>query len=218
MLPGPDYLYRCPRCSALARQSSISSGNTFGAVYWSDAKREAPMLPERPALVACPKCETCLWIESLELVGEFEWYRPHTPLAAAETPAEWAEAPYLRRPDGDDFERALSAGLGDTPERERYIRIRLWWSLNDTYRKDDALHNSKDTVFLGNLERLALLLDDGTNDTLLRAEIARESGRFEQAVQLCDKLVSVNAEKHLAETTALIRARAMAKDVRVFRL
>ena len=27
-----------------------------------------------------------------------------------------------------------------------------------------------------------MLLDDSANDTLLRAEIARESGRFEQAV------------------------------------
>ena len=122
MLPGPDYVYRCPKCSALASQSSISSGNTFGAVYWSDAKREAPMLPERPALVACPKCETYLWIESLELVGEVDWYhRDHSP-------AEWANAPRFRSPDGNDFVRALSAGVGDTPEHEQYIRVRLWWS------------------------------------------------------------------------------------------
>lgn len=216
MLPGPDYVYRCPNCSALAKQGSISSGNTFGAVYWSDAKCEARMLPESPALVACPNCGTYLWKKSLELVGKVEWYRPFRPAAAGETPAEWAKAPYLRSPDGDDFTQALSAGLGDTPERERYIRVRLWWSLNDAYRTDNAGHRGEDTAFLGNLVRLALLLDDSANDTLLQAEIARESGRFEQAVQLCDKIVGTHAEKHLIETAALIRARAMAKDVRVF--
>ena len=134
MLPGPDYIYRCPNCSALARQSSISSGNTFGAVYWSDAKREAPMLPESPALVACPNCGTYLWIKSLELVGKAEWYRPFRPAAAGETPAEWAKAPHFNRLDGDDFARALSAGLGDTPEGERYIRVRRYhharWARN----------------------------------------------------------------------------------------
>jgi hypothetical protein len=174
------------------------------------------MLPVRPALVACPNCGTYLWTKSLELVGKAEWYRPFRPAAAGETPAEWAKAPHFNRLDGDDFARALSAGLGDTPERERYIRVRLWWGLNDAYRTDNTGHRGEDTAFLGNLERLALLLDDSANDTLLLAEIARESGRFEQAVQLCDKLVSTNAEKYLIETAALIRARAMAKDERVF--
>ncbi len=63
-----------------------------------------------------------------------------------------------------------------------------------------------------------MLLEDGANDILLRAEIARESGRFEQAVELCDALVGMNPEKHLIETAALIRARALGKDKYVFRL
>ena len=211
MLPGPDYVYRCPHCSALARQRSISSGNTFGAVYWSDAKRDAPMFPERPALVACPKCETFFWIESLELVGEVDWYHRDN------SPAEWANAPYFRGFDGGDFIDALRAGAGDTPAHELYIRVRLWWSLNDAYRKDDAPRGKRDKTFIDNLERFRLLLDGGPNDTLLRAEIERESGNFEQAIQLCDKLVGTNAASHLIEIAALIRARAMAKDEGVFR-
>ena len=180
--------------------------------------REAPMLPERPALVACPNCETYLWIKSLELVGEVEWYRPRRPPAAGETPAEWSKAPRFNRLDGDAFARALSMGMGDTPEHERYIRVRLWWSLNDAYRTDDAARSVEDANFVSNLERLAMLLDDGANDILLRAEIARESGRFEQAVELCDRLVGMKAEKHLIETAALIRARALEKDKHVFSL
>ncbi len=211
MLPGPDYVYRCPNCSALASQSSISSGNTFGAVYWSDAKREAPMLPERPALVACPSCKTYLWIESLELVGEVDWYHRDS------SPAEWAKAPRFRSPDGNDFVRALNAGLGDTPEREQYIRIRLWWSLNDAYRKDDAPRGRRDRTFLDNLGRLGLLLDGSANDTLLRVEIERESSNFERAIQLCDKLLGMNVDRHLIEIATLICARAIAKDERVFR-
>ena len=71
------------------------------------------MMPERPALVACANCATYLWIRSLELVGKVEWYRPFGPAAAGETPAEWAKAPRFNRLIGDDFARALGAGIGD---------------------------------------------------------------------------------------------------------
>lgn len=139
--------------------------------------------------MACPKCETYLWIESLEQVGAVDWYDHDN------SPTEWATAPRFRSPDAKDFVRALSAGLGDTPEREQYIRVHLWWSLNDGYRTDDAPRGKRDRTFLDNLERLGLLLDDSANDTLLRAEIERESSNFERAIQLCDQLLGMNADK-----------------------
>ena len=215
MLRGPDYYYCCPKCSAVASRTSIVSGNTFGAVYWSDAKREAPMLPDAPALVACPSCRTYLWIALLTSVGKIDCY--NAPPDNGELPARWENAPRFRNPDGNDFAEALTAGLADTAEHERYIRVRIWWSLNDQHRKGDRTNRGHDTSFLSNLNRLATLLDDTANDTLLRAEIARESGCFAQTVELCDTLFGVNPERHLIDTAALIRARAIAKDQWVFR-
>jgi hypothetical protein len=150
-------------------------------------------------------------LERLELVGEVDWYHRES------SPAERAKVPRFRSPDGDDFVRALNAGLEDTPEREQYMRVRLWWSLNEAYRKDDAPRGRSDRIFLDNLKRLGLLLGGSANDALLRAEIERESSNFGRAIQLCDKLLGMNADRHLIEMATLICARAIAKEERVFK-
>ena len=54
--PGPDTIRECPGCKAQVREQTTLSGNTFRAQYWTDGKREAPMLPDFPWLVKCPKC------------------------------------------------------------------------------------------------------------------------------------------------------------------
>ena len=205
MLPGPDYYYRCTSCLTVAFLDSIASGNTFGAVHWSDAKREARMLPESPALVACPNCDACLWIASLKPIGQFDRFRSCASILAGqekqEPPAEWGSAPRFRTPDARDLARALDAGLADTVERQRYLRIRLWWRLNDRRRRAGERDEHADgATFQSNLDRLASLLDDSANDTLLRAEIARESGSFIRAVEQCDALITTSAESHLTET------------------
>jgi len=228
MLPGPNYYYRCPRCSTVAYRSSIATGNTFGAAYWSDAKREAPMLPESPALVACPACNAYLWIASLTPIGQHDWYLPTVRQLVGqrhiepqqEPPEEWRNAPQFRAPNGKDLVQALDAGLADTPERERYLRLRLWWSLNDPHRGEDNgdAPRSDAERFQGNLDRLAPLLGDSPNDRLLRAEIARECGSLARSIELCDSLIGMDVEAHLKETASLIRARAFQQDTRVFRL
>ena len=48
MLPGPDMYKHCSSCHQLIIEETLMSGNTFGAIYWSDGKREAPMLPKTP--------------------------------------------------------------------------------------------------------------------------------------------------------------------------
>jgi len=52
MLPGPTIVRKCSTCGKLIAQPTLLSGNTFGARFWTDGKREAPMLPEQPWLVA----------------------------------------------------------------------------------------------------------------------------------------------------------------------
>jgi hypothetical protein len=186
------------------------------------------MLPESPALVVCPACNAHLWIASLRSIGEHDWYRPmvrqlvgQRPIKPEqEPPAEWRNAPQFHFPKGDELAQALDAGVADTPERERYLRVRLWWGLNDPHRGDDrpqTQHGSA-AAFQSNLERLGYLLDGSPNDKLLRAEIARESSSFTRSIELCDVLIGVYVVAHLKETAALIRGRALQRDARVFRL
>lgn len=59
MIPGPNYVYKCPNCSALLTRESIASGNSFGSKLFSDGKRIAPMNPELPNLTKCRDIQFC---------------------------------------------------------------------------------------------------------------------------------------------------------------
>ena len=56
MLPGPKLIYRCTACAGLFARRTLASGNTLGAQFRSDGSFKARMLPQTPALVACPHC------------------------------------------------------------------------------------------------------------------------------------------------------------------
>ena len=69
MLPGPDYIYECPKCQNHVVRGSLTSGNTFGQKLFSDGKTIAPMLPRFPDLTKCPKCKTIFWMHKVKEVG-----------------------------------------------------------------------------------------------------------------------------------------------------
>jgi hypothetical protein len=56
MLPGYDQVLRCPRCAALHRVGTLASGNTVGAVLWSDGRLVGPSLREDRCATRCPSC------------------------------------------------------------------------------------------------------------------------------------------------------------------
>jgi len=57
MVIGSDIYYKCPACGKVLKNRSILSGNTFGATFYSDGRRNALMLPDIPNLTKCPKCQ-----------------------------------------------------------------------------------------------------------------------------------------------------------------
>jgi len=48
MMPGPDIIYKCPKCGSFLKNKSLMSGNTIGACHYSDGKVIAMMMPEYP--------------------------------------------------------------------------------------------------------------------------------------------------------------------------
>lgn len=69
MIPGPDIIYKCPKCENLIKNHSLLSGNTIGACHYSDGKMIAMMLPEYPYITKCEKCNTIFWLEEKYEVG-----------------------------------------------------------------------------------------------------------------------------------------------------
>ncbi len=59
---GPDTYYNCPGCGEVIYRGSISSGNTFGGVLYSDSRMIAKMLPKLPTISKCKHCNTIFWV------------------------------------------------------------------------------------------------------------------------------------------------------------
>ena len=182
MIPGPYIVIACSNCQALSTFRSLKTGNTFGAVRWTDGKLDAPMLPSRPMVTKCHVCGTIYWVDDARRVGEYEFSKPDQ----SNVDPAWEEAPKVRDLTEDECYQAIDSGLGSTIEKERLLRLITWWRSNDRFRDSSApVVQSLDDRRIENMRRLFDLLDtDRVNDRITRAELARELGDFAGAVHL----------------------------------
>ena len=128
MLPGPTVMRKCFACKKVIAQSTIASGNTFGARFWTDGMQDAPMLPDEPWLVKCQHCGELVWIDEQEYVGEVELWGQQEDFKDA--------LPYVA-PSAHDYFIFFQKGVFDS-EKERYLRLRAWWAGNDARREGEA--------------------------------------------------------------------------------
>ena len=174
MLPGPTLIVKAPGCQSPVKVSTLASGNTFGAVFWTDGKCEAPMLPDESRLRKHPTEGILFWADECEEIGTI-------PFDCGRNQAErWKDVPYDEEPSEQDLFSALETGIADTDEKIRYLRIRLWWAGNDPIRESGA--GTLTESHLDNLSRLAMLLvENDPEQRLMKAEVFRELGHFEIA-------------------------------------
>lgn len=210
MIPGPDQILACPSCGKPLRRETLTSGNTFGAILWSDGKREAPMLPDFPAVSRCGHCHSIFWVEDAASFGEDDRFGEEQPEKQPET---WARALDIDFLDADGYVEAID--MTSEPKRIHFLRIMLWHTLNDPYRNDKAVsQGSQSDLFVRNLEALIQLLDEtNPGERIMKAEALREIGRHEDAIQL---LMDVDHELEWA--TKQICAQAQAGSTAVFAL
>ena len=110
----------CPHCKAHVVQEETVSGNTIGATYWTDGKREAKMLPDHPWLAKCPVCAGLFWVdEAVEVDTGFDAAKGKQQVLK---PAEKELLGFLTGP-------ALPA------DKELYVRVSAWRSANDAWRR-----------------------------------------------------------------------------------
>ncbi|MFP2959407.1 ribosomal protein L7/L12 [Myxococcus sp. 1LA] len=72
MIPGPDVVIGCPHCGALHRRWTLASGNTFGAVLWSDGWFDAFIRPLPPWIARCVGCQAFFWVARAAELGEVD--------------------------------------------------------------------------------------------------------------------------------------------------
>jgi hypothetical protein len=183
MTPGPDQIIACPHCGGLEQYATLRSGNTFGARTYTDGRQIAPMLPKPPPVVKCRHCAAFYWLRGAREVGEINdpWGE-----GRSRAPEAWAAAQSVQEPTEAEYYDAIGAGLAESPEQERSLRIFAWWRRNDALRDagPDAASAASEAPerWRANLEALLPLLDDANpNDLVMRAEVYRELGHFDSA-------------------------------------
>jgi hypothetical protein len=188
----------CPHCKAHVVQEETVSGNTIGATYWTDGKREAKMLPNHPLLAKCPVCAGLFWVdEAVEVDTGFDAAKGKQQVLA------------LLEKELLDF----LAGPALSRDKELYVRVWPWRSANDAWRRNPNATPafSKDQV--QNLKALSDMLDEKEpNQRILKAEIARELGEFDE----CLRLLSQDFEERYGYAVGFIKKLAEEK-VRVVR-
>jgi hypothetical protein len=174
MIPGPTIIISCPHCGQYAKKRTIISGNTFGSQLWSDGKKISPMMADFPSLVLCKKCDQFFWVKEAKTVEEVHGHR--------ELEEKWGNVDYVEFPSFHQYFKAL-----ETITAERFIRLKIWWSYNDYFRNGHQSEITPEMQKLNteNLIALIKILDEtDDNDLLMKAEIFRQLGWFDESKQL----------------------------------
>ncbi|GHV09735.1 hypothetical protein FACS1894162_0980 [Bacteroidia bacterium] len=185
MLPGPDYIYRCPNCGNLLKRGSLLSGNTFGAILYSDGKRIAPMLPDFPKLTKCKKCDSIFWLNNLQEIGEYR-----RQMKDEDINLEWKNADKVEFLGIKDLFAALK--IAENKDEEKTIRIWIWWAFNDRARNKNQeifMEETDKDLWKENCEILLNLLNsDNLNEKIQRAELFRHLGKFENCIEELNRI------------------------------
>jgi hypothetical protein len=210
---------KCSACQQLIEQETLISGNTFGAVFWTDGARHADMLPDQPELVKCPFCKALLWLEELAEVGDkgLNHYQGFVPIKNPDIALNITR-PY-KMPNMNDYFRLLKAKT-DSDEKEAYLRLRAWRAGNDKRRRSEhgparfKKNMGKPLEPLAypeirNMKELICILDgQNDEDRLLKAELFRELGFFSQ----CLNFLATPLEEDYKVAAGFIRELALKKD------
>ena len=172
MLPGPTLVRECSSCHGHVIETTMASGNTFGALFWPDGKMEAPMMPNYAAYVGCAHCNASFWIEDIKEVGQFSWGEKITDT--------FSDATQYKEPTEEIFLQGLKEN-DLTKNKEIYLRSNLMRLYNDINR-DQKVQRPSTQAQIDNWKRLIEILGtEPTADKLLKGEIYREMGEFDQA-------------------------------------
>lgn len=184
-------IIECPKCSKLCTAMSLVSCNTFGATFYTDGFIKGPMYDEVSRILRCPnnKCFEVFWNDETlvsRTVRDDYFYKSEELVNLGKArPVGMSNYPWL-----------IKIKLWRTINEEKYIRIRAWWYWNDSRRKKAKSEESLPEPAVNNCERLLELLDTKVhNENIMRAEILREIGRFQECLKQLNRKLPKKYEK-----------------------
>ena len=212
----------------------FASINSFGmSSRWSDGYTSVPMVSEASRLAYCPVCNKTYWVEDATELGEVPSFnekssdtsawlprifwksksRPHQKPEAQVEQCDLDFVDYHENPRPADLLLAMLREEWTTPERELYLRTRLWWIDNHQQRGRRMASPMKATEAAENMLRLLALHQARPNpeqDAETIAELLRLMERFDEA------LTTLNGRCEESKRTKAIREAAMRSESVVF--
>jgi hypothetical protein len=204
MIISPAYT-KCPKCEAKYSYTEIISENTTEAEIWSDGFCTVPMRKDIVKFAKCQACNTFFWLQENSIKEQID-------LPGIKSLENSWSLDNIGKKEIDFIKDAFRSGLANTSEKEIFLRIKLWHTINHIIRKHssqgffkkikqkffetpdfkDSLkhYNAIFSLKLNNLIRLVNLMKLDKNENtnyLLFAEIYRELGDFSKAMIFCYK-------------------------------
>ena len=190
MTPGPNELVKCPACGDYQQRRTLRSGNTVGATFYSDGKRVAPMLPEFPYFIKCPKCGKFFTI-SREVISNDKL-------------ADGERSPFVRFLTIDEYKQAIEEGLVNGKDSDiLLLRTFLWRAYNDIIRQGGEIEEKERVFYEENCRTIIAEkedeLKDGApeldGDRLMCAELWRNIGEFDKSKAMLNAISRQNDYK-----------------------
>jgi hypothetical protein len=216
----PDDVYECPSCKKLIRGQNLASGNTFGAVQYSDTYVFLPFMASYPNFTRCKGCGAYFKLKSLKSIGTFDVFlKPdkfssvpifitdyevkkdfkHVKDVSQDVPPlpphyeEWEAADVAAHLTIYELAEALEQGVFDNEKDLFALRRMLFFRFNDRVRKKEELfqHEGDELLWRTNLGAfLQLLTGSDYQSLLMRAEIHRNFGNFEDSIEVLKSIPS----------------------------
>lgn len=171
-------------CSACEHSGRLEISYEEGS--WTDSQRPLDLAgapSELPTIVRCPACD------QLQRAKGLAWGADDS-------------LPKLRHSREQDYLDALTEGLYESRREKLDLRLRAWRAGNDASRVEGARAQIRSAEAQANLEALYELLCEDPSEALIKAEVARQLGRFDDALELCSGLSRLVQAQSPARTIA----------------
>lgn len=218
MIPRTPQIIECQRYSCDQRlvKHEFESGNMTGATFWTDGRMDAPMMPEYSDFSRCPECGWFFWVSQAKELG------PYIPMKriSEEDPDKVEDIPNypdVKEPSFKQYLEALDSKLGRWPNSEKELLVKAWRKFNDSMRpnlkKEEEcrpiswMPESRENA----TQVLRLLNERDLDDSVAKAELLRELGRFGPSLQMLDVIDEYGMDDDSYYQTTLKRIRDLAE-------
>lgn len=229
----------CPLCKKHMLHYELSSYHIFDSTLYSDGKADhSNRFLEDKNILLCPHCNKVFWRNDAHETEEM--LESEEPLSSKSVmDFEFALSENYPERIAHYYHSLINEGFADTTEREIYLRMLLWRSINDLIRYQSPVFKLIGSYVLKrpihflksrwsankafwqfkriqkeNLDLLTALFNPiNENDLLLKAEMYREAGERKKALQVLKQIGGTNSyyKRKIKTATLLFK-------IRVFKL